>query len=143
MKKLVLLLTLVSVFVFAAPTSPDFCQVKLNGRVLWEGIAKDENGQGFFSVASQISQREGSCIHAKIDRVANSGRVYNNGALVPSYSGQKKGLSNAEASEAKQRAGGYCQVLSCIAIVDYSHPQYEQPVQAPSYPSVEYSDVNY
>lgn len=137
MNKIILALMLITGMAFAAPTSPDYCQLKVNGQVLWSGIGQDENGQGFFAFASQYSNSANTCVHAKIDRVANSGRVYDNGKLVPSYSGKKKGLSNAEASEAKQRAGGGCMVLSCIAVVDYDHPQYEQPVQAPSYPTVE------
>lgn len=138
MNKIILALTLITGMAFAAPTSPDYCQLKVNGQVLWSGIAQDENGQGFFSFASQYANRANTCVHAKIDRVAKSGRVYDvDGSLLPSYSGKKKGLSNAEASEAKQRAHSGCMVLSCIAVVDYDHPQYEQPVQAPSYPTVE------
>jgi hypothetical protein len=132
MKKLVLALAmLASSSVFAAPTSPESCQLKINGQVLWEGIHTDANGQGFFAAASQYSQRTGSCVHAKIDQVPNSGRVYDNGQLVPAYNGQKKGLSNSEANEAKSRVGGGCMTLSCIPLEYNKMPQYEQPVQIP------------
>lgn len=137
MNKIILALSLITGMAFAAPTSPDVCQLKVNGQVLWSGIAQDANGQGFFAAAAQYSNKYNTCVHAKIDRVANSGRVYDNGQLVASFSGQKKGLSNSEAAEAKQRAAHSCITMSCIAIVDYDHPQYEQPVQAPSYPTVE------
>lgn len=137
MNKIILALTLITGMAFAAPTSPDYCQLKVNGQVLWSGIGQDENGQGFFAFASQYSNQHNTCVYAKIDRVASSGRVYDNGRLVPTFSGKKKGLSNSEAAEAKQQVRGGCMTLSCIPLVDYSHPQYEQPVQAPSYPAVE------
>ena len=141
MNKIILMISLFAGISFAAPTSPDYCQLKVNGQVLWSGVAQDENGQGFYSFASQYSNKTNSCVHAKIDRVSYSGRVYDDGKLVSSFSGKKKGLSNAEAQEAKQKVRGGCMVLSCIAVVDYDHPQYEQPVQAPTYPSYPSVDV--
>ena len=88
MNKIILALTLITGMAFAAPTSPDYCQLKVNGQVLWSGIGQDENGQGFFAFASQYSRSYNTCVHAKIDRVASSGRVYDNGKLVPSFSGK-------------------------------------------------------
>lgn len=137
MKTMLLAFTmLVSAASFAAPTSPESCQLKVNGQTLWEGIASDENGQGFFSAASQYSQQNHSCVYAKIDRVPGSGRVYSNGQLVGvrDERGQvkKKGLTNAEADVAKRAAGGGCMTMSCIPLVYEKAPQYEQPVQAPT-----------
>jgi hypothetical protein len=135
MNKIILALALsMSAISYAAPSSPESCQLKINGQTLWTGIATDENGQGFFSAASQFSQSNGSCVYAKIDQVPHSGRVYNGGALVPSGSGRKKGLTNSEAQEAMSRTGGYCMTLSCIPLQYDAKPGYEQPVQVPSIP---------
>lgn len=136
MNKIILALALtMSAISYAAPSSPESCQLKVNGQTLWAGVATDDNGQGFFSAAHELSQKSGSCVYAKIDQVPNSGRVYSNGALVAISSGQKKGLSNSEAQEAKSRAGGYCTTVSCIPLQYDAKPGYEQPAQLPTYQS--------
>jgi hypothetical protein len=135
MKSIVIALALsMSAISYAAPTSPEMCQLKINGQTIGSAIMMEENGQGFFAAVHEASQQQGSCLYAKLDRVPNSGRVYSAGQLVPSASGQKKGLSNSEAREAIAAAGQYCQTVSCIPVIDTKQPQYEQPVQVPSFP---------
>lgn len=126
-----------SAAVFAAPSSPVNCQLKVNGQVLWTGTSMDANGQGgIYDISAKTSRAERSCIYAKIDRQANTGRVYMMGQLVPSATGQKKGLSNSEAQSAMASVGGRCTVFSCIDLST-------QAPQAPQYPTTGTSGSSY
>ena len=120
--------------VFAAPSSPLNCQLKVNGQVLWTGTSMNADGQGgIFDLSAKTSQDRQICIYAKIDAKPNSGRVYMMGRLVPSASGQKKGLSNSEAQSAIASVGGRCTVYSCIDL----------STQPPQYPSTGTSNSSY
>lgn len=137
MKSIVIALALsMSAISYAAPTSPEVCQLKIKGQNIGSAIMVEATGQSYFSAVHEVSQQQGTCLYAKLDRVPNSGRVYSAGQLVPSSSGKKKGLSNSEAREAMSIAGQYCETVACIPVIDVQHPEYEQPVQVPSYPQV-------
>lgn len=132
MKKFVFTFAVVVGFASFAQAAPEVCQLKVNGQVLWQSTVEDQDGQGFYAAANQYAREIGRCVHAKIDSTPNSGRVYRaDGSLSSTDSGQKKGLSNNQADEAKRNAGGGCQTVSCIPLVYNDRPQYEQPVQAP------------
>jgi hypothetical protein len=129
-----------------ASAAPELCQFRINGQNMQAAIGTDSNGQGFFSYVATSSQKDQACYYAKINREEGSGRVYNNGQLVPSASGQKKGLTGSEAKEAMSRTGRSCTTVSCIPLVYNDKPQYEQPVQrpqtpqAPTYPQSQSAD---
>jgi hypothetical protein len=129
----------------ASYASPKLCQLRVNGQALQFAIGEDQNGQGFYSYAANASRSVG-CVHAKVYEGQESGRVYSRGQLVPADNGQKKGLSNREAEEAKQRAGGYCQTYSCVNLETHApQPTYPtQPVYPPqTYPEPYPSDSSY
>lgn len=81
MKIAILAMMVISSLSFAA-TTPEVCQLAINGRVTGAMIYKTQ-GSGFFDQASQYAKQHGVCVKASLLWSNNGVRVYSaNGARV-------------------------------------------------------------
>ena len=96
-----------------AATTPDVCQLVINGRVTGTLIQKTQ-GSGFYDQASQYAKRNGTCVKASLLWATqdNGVRVYNSDG---SRAGGKGGSENSQLS---RQANYSCVDYACIAVVD-------------------------
>ncbi|MBN8535873.1 MAG: hypothetical protein J0M15_02380 [Deltaproteobacteria bacterium] len=110
MKIAILAMMVISSLSFAA-TTPEVCQLAINGRVTGAMIYKTQ-GSGFFDQASQYAKQHGVCVKASLLWSNNGVRVYSaNGARVG-------GKGGSEYSSLSQQANYSCVDFACIAVVD-------------------------
>ncbi len=110
MKITILAMMVISSLSFAAST-PEVCQLAINGRVTGTLIYKTQ-GSGFYDQASQYARQNGVCVKASLLWSNNSVRVYN-----PDGS-KAGGKSGSEYSQLSRQANYSCVDFSCIVVVD-------------------------
>ncbi len=88
------------------------CYVKKDG-VLWSYYTGAVEGDRFFSDMANLSQRERSCVIAKIYSEPYSGRIYVQGRRLAKALGS---MSDAEVRQVVRNAGltGECSRYSCV-----------------------------